>query len=144
MSSFRDQALLLLYILSSTVWSTTTLNLLRAIPEKKCLLGAERHRFKIVLVGGKTAFEIRWLGCQQRKGMYWGGGLQWFFRWVYSPFRLWIAHFCILIGRFVSVNRISLCFIGIFVSFVSFPFHIFRSAITFYGSLTKKMTKRAL
>ena len=32
---------------------------------------------------------------------------------------------------FLSVNRVSLCFIGIFVSFVSFPFHIFRSVITF-------------
>jgi hypothetical protein len=33
-------------------------------------------------VGGKTAFEICWLGCKQRKGMYWG-----------------VGHFCILIGK---------------------------------------------
>ena len=52
--------------------------------------------------------------------------------------------FCILIGRRVSVNRVSLCFISIFVSFDSFPFHIFRSVITFYGLLAKKLTKRAL
>ena len=52
--------------------------------------------------------------------------------------------FCILIGRCVSVNRVSLCFIGIFISFLSFPFHIFRSVITFYGSLAKKMIKCAL
>ena len=24
-------------------------------------------------MGGKTAFEICWWGCEQRKGMYWGG-----------------------------------------------------------------------
>jgi hypothetical protein len=33
------------------------------------MLGAERHRYTIVfLVEGKTAFEICWLGCKQRKG----------------------------------------------------------------------------
>jgi len=51
-----------------------TLRFLKGYSRKKCLLGAECHRYKIVLVGGKTAFEICWLGCEQRKGMYWGGG----------------------------------------------------------------------
>ena len=98
----------------------------RAIPEKSVSWGQNAIDIKLSWWGVKL--HLKFAGWGVNKEMECIGG----------------GHFCILIGRCVSVNRVSLCFIGIFVSFVSFPFHIFRSVITFYGSLAKKMTKHAL
>jgi hypothetical protein len=57
-------------------------------------------------VGGKTAFEICWLGCKQRKGMYWGGGSIFVFlsAGVFGKSRLVVfyRHFCIV--RFFSFS----------------------------------------
>ena len=99
----------------------------RAIPEKSVSWGQNAIDIKLSWWGVKLHLKFAGWGVNKERECIGEGG-----------------DFCILIGRCVSVNRVSLCFIRIFVSFVSFPFHIFRSVITFYGSLAKKMTKRAL
>jgi hypothetical protein len=56
-------------------------------------------------VEGKTAFEICWLGCTQRKGMYWGGSFLYSYRQVCigkSRLVVFYQHFCIV--RFFSFS----------------------------------------
>ena len=86
----------------------------RAIPEKSFSWGQNTINIKLSWWGVKLHLKFAGGGVNKEKECIGGG---------YSDFldESWIAHFCILIGRFVSVNRVS-CFIGIFVSF---PFHIF-------------------
>jgi hypothetical protein len=77
--------------------------ILRAIPENSVYWGQNAIDIKLSWWGVKLHLKFAGCGVNKEKECIGGG------------------HFCILIARFVSVNRISLCFIVRFFSFSYFP-----------------------